>query len=161
MNGAGVRVRRMTLADVPAVLAIDRESFSLPWPERSFAFEIERNADARLYVAERLHEDGAAEIVGMTVVWMILDEAHIATLAVRPDQRRQGTARLLLRHALREAMREGAHKAMLEVRRSNTAALALYREFGFVEVGVRKRYYKDNNEDALQMDLDPLMLVDA
>ncbi|NPV55651.1 MAG: ribosomal protein S18-alanine N-acetyltransferase [Anaerolineae bacterium] len=160
MNAAAVVIRRMRLADLPAVIAIDRDSFTLPWSERSFAFEIEKNRDSRPYVAERLDAQGAPEIVGMLVAWMILDEVHIATLAVRSDCRRQGIARELLRHALQMALAEGGLKAMLEVRRSNQAALALYREFGFVEVGVRRRYYKDNNEDALQLDLEPIAMVE-
>lgn len=139
----------MVEADVPAVHEIDLLAFSLPWPERSFRFEVTSNPAARCWVAE-----SEGRIVGMIVVWMIVDEAHVATIATHPDFRRQGIGDELLTHALVSALSEGAVKSMLEVRASNEAAQRMYRRFGYVEDGRRPRYYKDNHEDAILMSLD-------
>jgi len=143
------RIRRMAEADMAAVHEIDLLSFSMPWPERSFRFEVTSNPAARCWVAE-----AEGRIVGMIVVWMIVDEAHIATIATHPDFRRQGIGDELLTHALVSALSEGAVKSLLEVRASNEAAQRMYRRFGYVEDGRRPRYYKDNNEDAILMSLD-------
>lgn len=147
----GLNIRRMTLEDVPAVVALDQMSFSLPWPERSFRFELSDNPASRCWVAER---DG--RIAGMLVAWMLVDEAHIATLATHPDHRRQGIARELLSHVLRSMAGEGAVSSLLEVRESNAAAQELYRQFGYEAVGRRRRYYKDTDEDAILMTLNGL-----
>lgn len=141
--------RRMLEADMPVVHLIDRCSFSLPWPERSFRFEVTSNPAARCWVAEM-----EGRVVAILVIWMIVDEAHIATIATEPAFRRQGIGRELLTHALREAVQDGAVRAFLEVRAGNEAALAMYRRMGFVEDGRRPRYYKDNGEDAVLMSVD-------
>lgn len=147
----GTNVRRMTLEDVPAVVELDQLSFSLPWPEKSFRFELTDNPASRCWVIEA---DG--RIVGMIVVWLLVDEAHIATIATHPDHRRQGIARKLLSYALRYLSKEGAVSSFLEVRESNLAAQEMYHKFGFEAVGRRKRYYKDTNEDAILMSLSAL-----
>jgi ribosomal-protein-alanine N-acetyltransferase len=144
-------IRSMALDDVPQVLAIDQASFSLPWPERSFRFEITDNPASRAWVAE---SDGT--ITGMIVIWLLVDEAHIATIATHPDFRRQGIAGRLLLHALSEVKKEGATHSVLEVRKSNTAAQEMYRKFGFIESGRRPHYYRDNREDAVLMTLQEL-----
>jgi ribosomal-protein-alanine N-acetyltransferase len=149
-------LRPMTLEDVPRVREIDVLSFSLPWSERSYRFEVAENPHASCWVAEWVHPDGRTEVVGMMVNWVILDELHIATLAVHPDYRRMGIARRLLAKGLQAGLERGARLAFLEVRRSNLAAQNLYRAFGFELSGVRPRYYKDNFEDALLMTLEPL-----
>lgn len=146
-----LKIRRMTLADVPAVHEIDVLSFSLPWPERSFRFEAGENPAARPWVAE---VDG--RVAAMLVLWLIVDEAHIATIATHPDFRRRGIGERLLLHALAAAREEGATRAFLEVRAGNLAAQALYKKYGFVVDGLRPRYYKDNNEDAILMSLNDL-----
>lgn len=143
-----MNIRRMTLDDLAQVVAIDKASFSLPWPERSFRFEIADNSASRAWVAE---EDG--KVVGAIVAWLLVDEAHIATIATHLDFRRQGIASKLLSHALRMMMNEGALTSVLEVRESNRAAQEMYRKFGFEETGRRPRYYKDNSEDAILMTL--------
>ncbi len=139
-------IRRMTLDDVEQVIAIDQASFSLPWPERTFRYEVAENSAARPWV---LDVDG--RVAAMIVVWFILDEAHVATIATHPDFRRQGFGRKLLVHALNTAKEEGAKTALLEVRVSNDMAQEMYRKLGFVEVNRRQRYYSDNGEDAILM----------
>jgi ribosomal-protein-alanine N-acetyltransferase len=144
-------IRKMTADDIPAVVELDKMSFSLPWPERSFRFELTDNPASRCWVAE---VDG--RVVGMIVVWLLVEEAHVATLATHPDLRRQGIAKKLLSHALRYLINEGAQTSFLEVRASNIAAQEMYRKFGYEESGRRRRYYKDNDEDAILMNLDSL-----
>jgi ribosomal-protein-alanine N-acetyltransferase len=138
----------MIEADIPAVSELDQISFSLPWPERSFRFEVTSNNAARCWVAEL---DG--RIVGMIIGWLFVDEIHIANVATHPDFRRQGIAQKLLTYALRYTADEGAVTSFLEVRESNLAAQAMYRKFGYENTGRRKRYYKDNDEDAILMTL--------
>ena len=146
-----LNIRRMTEADVPTVTALDKISFSLPWPERSFRFEVTDNPASRCWVAE---VDG--QVVGMVVAWLFVDEVHVATIATHPDFRRQGIAQKLLIHTLRYTSDEGAVSSFLEVRESNLAAQEMYRKFGYENTGRRKRYYKDNDEDAILMTLSPL-----
>ena len=96
------------------------------------------------------------KLVGMIVVWLIVDEAHVATVATHPDHRRQGIGRRLLAHALRQIMQDGARSSFLEVRESNLAAQEMYRKFGYETTGRRRHYYRDNDEDAILMNLDSL-----
>jgi [ribosomal protein S18]-alanine N-acetyltransferase len=142
-------IRRMKLDDVPAAHEIDVLSFSLPWPERSFRFELTENPTSRGWVAEK---DG--KVAAMLVLWFIVDEAHIATIAVHPDFRRQGIGEQILLSALKAVQDEGARRAFLEVRAGNLAAQAMYKKYGFEVAGVRRGYYRDNNEDALLMNLE-------
>ena len=151
-----VAIRRMTLEDVPPVHEIDTLSFSLPWAERSFRFELTENPIARGWVAE-----SGGRIAAMLVLWLIVDEAHIATIATHPDFRRQGIGERLIIAALLSARAEGAAHAFLEVRAGNAGALELYKKYGFVVAGVRPRYYKDNNEDAILMNLEDLNGLEA
>src|SRR5215207_120979 len=146
-----VLIRKMTLDDIEQVIAIDRVSFSLPWPERSFRFDLTDNPASRCWVAEI---DG--KVAGMIVAWLIVDEVHVATIATHPDFRRRGVAKKLLAHTLQYLKEEGAQSSFLEVRASNFAAQEMYRKFGYEESGVRPRYYKDNDEDALLMTLETL-----
>ena len=146
-----INIRRMTLEDVPAVIELDQLSFSLPWPERSFRFELTENPASRGWVIEA---DG--KIVAMLLAWLLVDEAHIATIATHPDVRRQGIGKKLLAHALHHMKNEGAVSSFLEVRAGNLAAQEMYRKFGYKVSGHRKRYYKDNDEDAILMTLDSL-----
>jgi [ribosomal protein S18]-alanine N-acetyltransferase len=143
--------RHMELDDLEQVREIDRLSFSIPWPATSYRFELLENPGSILWVAENQSEGGRRKIVGMIVVWMILDEAHIATIAVHPDFRGLGIGRELLAVVLREAIENGAVESMLEVRANNPVAQDLYQDFGFVIVGRRPRYYQDNQEDAVLM----------
>jgi [ribosomal protein S18]-alanine N-acetyltransferase len=153
-----VRFRLATLADVPRVHEIDTLSFSMPWSERSYRFELTENNNSLILVAEVVPPGAPTELVGMIVIWVILDEAHIATVAVHPAYRGQGIGRCLLARGLSAAYERGARLAYLEVRRSNAVAQNMYERFGFQVVGQRPRYYQDNNEDALLMTLDPLQV---
>lgn len=141
----------MTISDLEQVILLDRESFTLPWPESSFTFEIEKNEASRCWVSEI-----DQKIVALMVAWVIVDEVHIATFAVQPNLRQQGIARQLLAHTLLDAYHTGARKGYLEVRRGNLAARSLYEKFGFIEVGIRKEYYQDNGEDAVMMNLEEI-----
>ena len=96
------------------------------------------------------------KVVGMIVVWLIVSEAHVATLATHPDFRRQGIAKRLLSHILRQMIDEGARSSFLEVRETTIAAQEMYRKFGYRETGRRRHYYRDNDEDAILMNLDTL-----
>jgi [ribosomal protein S18]-alanine N-acetyltransferase len=144
-------IRKMAVEDISAVVDLDQKSFSLPWPERSFRFELTDNPASRCWVADI---DG--KVVGMIVVWLIVDEAHIATIATHPDYRRQGIGKRLLSHALRQMILDGARSSFLEVRESNLAAQEMYRKFGYEVAGRRRRYYRDNDEDAILMNLERL-----
>lgn len=141
----------MILADLEQVVAIDQVSFSLPWPPRSFQFELTDNPASRCWVVELDNK-----IIAMIVSWLILDELHVATIATHPEFRRQGIGKTLLTHALKSAREEGVVRSFLEVRASNQAAIEMYKSFGFVEDGRRKEYYKDNHEDAILMTLSDL-----
>src|SRR5512141_62227 len=147
-----VVIRKMAIEDVPAVSQIDRLSFSLPWPEHSFHYEVSDNRVAHCFVAETRDK----RIAAMIVSWIIVDEMHIATIATHPDFRRQGIGARLLADALADAQAAGAKLAFLEVRAANEPAQSMYRKFGFVITGKRPKYYKDNGEDAILMTLEPL-----
>lgn len=150
-DGSPLLIRKMILGDLEQVVAIDQVSFSLPWPARSFQFELADNPTSRCWVVEL-----DKKIITMIVSWLILDELHIATIATHPDFRKQGIGRKLLLYALKSARDEGVIRSFLEVRESNEVAIKMYKNFGFVEDGRRKEYYKDNNEDAILMTLNDL-----
>ena len=165
-------LRHMAAGDLDLVVRLDRISFPLPWPASAFAKELQ-NPQARCWVAQNRLETaldysvpepaplpplvipaGEVASVAVLIYWLVLDEAHIATLAVHPGLRRQGLGRSILRQALEEAASEGAKTAYLEVRESNQAAIDLYQSFGFEIVGHRPRYYI--TEDAVLMTLQSL-----
>jgi [ribosomal protein S18]-alanine N-acetyltransferase len=131
-------------------------SFSLPWPESAYHFEVSRNPDSLPLVIEVKEDQGVWRLAGLMVIWLILDEAHIGTIAISAEFRRKGLARMLLREGLLQSGRKGATAAYLEVRRGNLGAQALYNQFGFTIEGVRPHYYKDNHEDALLLTLKPM-----
>lgn len=138
-------IEPMTLADIPQVFAIDQLSFANPWSERSYYYELTENHAAHFFVLV----EPPRTIWGYAGLWLIVDEAHINTLAVHPTWRRRGYGESLLVALLHCALSLNALSATLEVRASNHAAQNLYRKYGFAEVGRRKRYYRDNGEDAL------------
>lgn len=141
-----LNIRRMVLEDPPWVHQIEVSCFSIPWSEKSFEDEMTKNPCARYFVAE---VDG--KLVGFAGVWLVLDEGHITNIAVLEEYRGKGIGEKLTKHLLQYAANLGVHYVTLEVRKSNMSAQSLYHKLGFIKVGVRKRYYEDNQEDALLM----------
>jgi ribosomal-protein-alanine N-acetyltransferase len=137
----------MDLDDLEQVLWIERDSFSSPWRRDHFLHELRTNR----YAVNRVLKSGD-RVLGYSCTWIVDDELRINNIAVHPDHRRQGLARRLLWDALHEARGRGCRRATLEVRPSNGAALRLYRQNGFVQVGRRRNYYRDEGEDALLME---------
>ena len=140
-------IERMLPADLPEVLVIERASFSMPWSRGAFLYEIEQNQVARCWVGR---EDG--RIVGYICLWDVAEELHVTNVAVHPDARRRGIARALLESVFGHARVVRSRMVLLEVRPSNTEAIALYDSFGFRAVGRRRGYYYDTGEDALVME---------
>jgi ribosomal-protein-alanine N-acetyltransferase len=170
----------MRLDDIPEVSAVDRRSFSTPWPASAYRREV-THADKNLYIVLRrvgedaltvpdpkgglpggflstllpFFKDGAKPppepVVGYAGLWIVGDEAHVTTIAVLPELRGQGLGELLLVTILEHARQHGAHWVTLEVRVSNRSAQALYRKYTFKDSGYRRRYYSDDGEDALVM----------
>ncbi len=147
-------IRRMTMADVDGVAAVEAATFPTPWSRDAFASEM-KNAAARYLVAEK---DG--KIIGYAGAWIIIDESHITNIAVLQDERGQGVGRKLTAGLLQYLSNLGAAYATLEVRKSNAVAQNLYVSLGFIKLGVRKRYYEDNGEDALIMVCDHMPEAD-
>lgn len=146
-------VSLMRLDDVPDVAALECRVFPDPWSPDSFLAEVERRPDVGWPVVVR--EGG--RLIGYAVVWFIVDEIHIGNIAVSPDHQGRGVGRWLLERILAEGRQRGMVFATLEVRPSNRAAIALYERFGFRKIAVRRRYYRNNDEDAwvLAIALDP------
>ena len=129
-----------------SVASLEKLCFSLPWSKEMFADELRSNI-AHYLVAI----DDKENIVGYVGMWKILDEGHITNVAVSPNYRRQGIGEKLICELINNAKRLELVMLTLEVRKSNIAAQSLYSKYSFKEVGVRKRYYSDTNEDALIM----------
>jgi ribosomal-protein-alanine N-acetyltransferase len=169
-------IRPMTAVDLPQVAEVEAESFTSVWPSSAYKRELQANNLARYVVAvqpaappaqpkpalERVVSglrgvfrsdtpSPADYVVGFIGVWLMVDEAHIVTVAVRESERRKGIGELLLLAAFDLAWEKDVHVLTLECRVSNTGAQALYEKYGFERAGIRKRYYSDNNEDALIM----------
>jgi ribosomal-protein-alanine N-acetyltransferase len=173
----------MDLDDIPQVIEVDRESYTLPWPASAYRREILHNRNARYYVLRDGPHDAATSpgvgqdqrarspfsffrwparaqngdtehsnrILGYAGMWLMVDEGHITTIAMREEWRGRGLGELLLACLIDAAQDLGIARMTLEVRVSNTPAQTLYRKYGFEEQGVRPRYYSDNNEDAYIM----------
>jgi ribosomal-protein-alanine N-acetyltransferase len=153
MKSTEIIIRQMIAEDLEQVHALDQRSFPTPWPLKSFKYELEQNKAAHMWVAEEEGKNLEKKIIGTIVVWLLIDEAHIATLAVDESYRRRGIASQLIFTALSHLVEKGAIVATLEVRESNTPAQALYQGFGFQPVGRRRAYYRDSGEDAIIMAL--------
>lgn len=142
-------LRPMAVADIPAVLEIDRLSFPTPATEQLFLNELTDNQLAHYQVLGR----GEA-LAGYAGFWLIAGEIHISTIAVHPDERGRGRGEWLLLNLLLEACALEPLLVTLEVRQGNHTAQALYRKYRFEEVGLRRRYYRDTGEDAVLMTVD-------
>ncbi|MBR3764235.1 MAG: ribosomal protein S18-alanine N-acetyltransferase [Clostridia bacterium] len=147
-------IRRMTVADVDGVAAVEAATFPTPWSRDAFASEM-KNVAARYLVAEA---DG--RIIGFAGAWIILDESHITNIAVLKEYRGRKIGRRLTEALMQYLSNLGAAYVTLEVRKSNEVAQNLYKSLGFIKLGVRKRYYEDNGEDALIMVCDHMPEVD-
>ncbi|MDG0814453.1 ribosomal protein S18-alanine N-acetyltransferase [Cohnella rhizosphaerae] len=147
-----IEFRSMTLADIDAIVEIEREAFTAPWTPEAFHNELTQNLFAKYMVMAK-----GDEVLGYGGMWLIVDEAHVTNIAVREAYRGKGLGERLLRELMRTAAWLGAARMTLEVRVSNERAQRLYRKLGFGPAGLRPGYYSDNNEDALIMwaDLDP------
>jgi ribosomal-protein-alanine N-acetyltransferase len=141
----------MAMHDLPAVHAIERASFAVPWPPDAYRNELATNRLAS-YVVARADD----VVVGFAGIWVMVDEAHVTTFAVDPRWRRRGVGERLLLALLDLSVARRAREATLEVRLSNMPARRLYEKYGFRPVGIRPRYYSDNGEDALIMTTDAL-----
>ena len=142
--------------DLDQVLLIEASSFSSPWTEEMFRYELLKSAFSWCLVAkpkEEKEKSGihSGSVLGYICLWVIGDEMQIANVAVHPSWRRKGIGKALLSHALKLGNSHGAKMAVLEVRVSNTGAQRLYRSFGFQVAGIRKGYYQFPPEDALVM----------
>ena len=145
------RYRRMTAADLDAIVAIEDAIYPHPWTRGNFADSLA--AGYHCWVVER-----GGEIAGYTVAAVAAGEAHLLNLSVAAPWQRRGLGREILRFVVKLARDYGARKILLEVRPSNRAAIALYASSGFAEIGRRRGYYPDGDarEDAivLQLELD-------
>jgi ribosomal-protein-alanine N-acetyltransferase len=169
-------LRPMAVADLPQIAAVEAESFPSSWPSSAYKRELQRNNLARYVVAVRQDaplpprgglgrvvdgikgmfghnssEPAPEYVAGFIGVWFMVDETHVVTVAVRESERRHGVGELLLLAAFDLTREKGLGVLTLECRVSNAAAQALYEKYGFQRLGIRKRYYTDNNEDALIM----------
>jgi ribosomal-protein-alanine N-acetyltransferase len=144
MTDGPVAIEPMTVADLPLVLAIERESFTTPWTEANFRHEIEGNP-----LAWNLVVRAEGRVAAFACAYIVADELMINDLAVDSSKRRLGIASALLRHLTDGARVRGCRRATLEVRLGNGPARALYEGFGFRVVGRRPGYYADTGEDAL------------
>jgi ribosomal-protein-alanine N-acetyltransferase len=140
-----VDVRSMRHDDIPAVVAIERQCFGDRWSAAAFAAELD-NPSSTYVIA---HREG--RVVGYAGFWLILEEAHITTIAVHPDEQGQKFGEQLLLALVDESSRRGAKWMTLEVRVSNVIAQRLYEKYGFTALGRRRGYYQDDGEDALVM----------
>jgi ribosomal-protein-alanine N-acetyltransferase len=146
-SGAGVVLRRARAEDVGRVVEIEQEGFLHPWSRELIEREL-GHPWSRLLLAEDA-EGGA--VVGYVVFWLVHDEVHVLNVATALTARRRGVGRALMEAAEEEGRRRGCRISTLEVRRSNAPAVALYRDIGYRQVGVRPNYYAEEQEDAIVM----------
>ena len=137
-------IRRMTMEDIPSVVEIENQCFSLPWSEKSFEDSLSRE-DTLFLVAEE------ECVTGYMGLYLSFDEASVTNVAVSPVFRKKGYGEALVEKAKELAKEAGAESIFLEVRQSNVPALSLYKKLGFEELGIRKNFYEHPVEDAIIM----------
>ncbi len=147
-----VRLRKMTLADLPAVMEIEHHAFSNPWSLEMVKKELSQDWSTVL-LAEAWTSAGWA-VRAFAIFWLVHDEIHVLNVATHQQHRRLGLGRLVMDAVVAFGREHRCRLATLELRRSNAAALGLYQSIGFRTVGLRPRYYQDNHEDAVVMILD-------
>jgi ribosomal-protein-alanine N-acetyltransferase len=145
-RGEPLRIRPLTIGRLDEVLAIERVAFSDPWSREMFRGELMIGGGTYARFAER---DGV--LVGYLCAVMVADEAHVGNLAVDPAERRQGVAQLLLDDLFDAARSRGARRVTLEVRESNENARKFYYKNEFIDIAIRKNYYRNPTEDAIVM----------
>jgi [ribosomal protein S18]-alanine N-acetyltransferase len=152
-----------TEGDIPALLALERRSFTHPWTEGNFREVVTDPSRTTALVLREARGPAAGEpaLVAYCVGQSVADEVHILDLVVAEDRRRRGLGRWLLGYVLDRAARRGADRAFLEVRRSNEAAIALYRSVGFTVRAERRDYYREPGEDALVLEKSGLLTAFA
>ncbi|HET6281243.1 MAG TPA: ribosomal protein S18-alanine N-acetyltransferase [Polyangia bacterium] len=143
-------IEPMRLHDLDAVMEIERVSFRSPWSRQVFSEELTRDWAHVDIVRDAI----TREVVAFANYWLVADEIHVLNLATLPEARRGGHASRLMAHMVDFARRELCRYVTLEVRRSNAAAMRLYRRFAFRAIGVRPNYYAEDQEDAIVMLLD-------
>ena len=147
-------LRRLTYADLPQVIAIERRSFPTPWSLAMFVLELSKPSGICLAATVDGRVAGYLVCSRYDAVW------HLMNVCIDPDRRRHGIAGALLQRLL-ERIDDPQAQLTLEVRRSNDAAIALYERFSFRGAGLRRRYYQDNGEDALIMWRTPATVRDG
>lgn len=140
-------IRKGTKEDIEAIYAIELESFSVPWSLESITKELE-NEMAYYVVAEE-----AGQVLGYAGLWDVVGEGQITNIAVRPSGRRKGIGKKLVEGLMAYGKEKGLEVLILEVRQSNEAAIKLYSQAGFKDIGKRKNYYTKPTEDAILMAL--------
>ncbi|MEC0175317.1 ribosomal protein S18-alanine N-acetyltransferase [Paenibacillus favisporus] len=145
-DAEGLTFRPMTLEDIPAVMVIEHDAFTLPWTEEAFRNELTHNHFARYMMME-----WNGEPVGYAGMWTVIDEAHVTNIAVLSPYRGRKWGERLLLELMKTASQLGMKRMTLEVRVSNRVAQNLYMKMGFEPAGLRKGYYSDNQEDAMIM----------
>ena len=146
---------------LPEIVALEEACFSAPWTRKMLEAELRGNPFAHFLVAwlqDRSGGGAESTIVGYHCFWIVFEELRLMNLAVRGSMRRQGVGRALVLEACRLGAEQAASRAILEVRASNHAARSLYRHMGFSQVGKRPQYYTNPTEDALLMEMNPLVL---
>lgn len=143
-------IRRMRETDLGAVRAIEAMSFSNPWSEDTFRGEVQNTPVSSPLVVVRRPGD---EVVGYIIYWQIRDDVQVNNIAVHPECRGRGLGEAMMRFAIAKVRAAGAAFMTLEVRQSNTSAVALYKKLGFEALGTRKNYYTRPDEDACVMGL--------
>lgn len=146
------RTRRMTLADLPGVMEIEKEAFSNPWSVEMVKKELVQDWSVVLLLEEST--PWGWELRGFAIFWLVADEVHVLNVATHVSSRRKGLGRQLMEEVIALGRSRKSRLATLEVRRSNVAAITLYSRVGFRTVGLRPAYYGDNQEDAVIMNMD-------
>lgn len=139
-------IRPMTLDDISTIVAIEEVSFPTPWTAASFTSELKDNYLAHYYCLEV-----EGNVIGYMGLWIVMGEAHITNIAIWPGCRGQGWGEYLLHSVMNKMFAAGILRLTLEVRVSNAVAQSLYSKLGFKAAGLRKKYYSDNQEDAIIM----------
>lgn len=154
--GGSMQILPATLDDLSDLLRLEEACFSAPWTRKMLEAELTGNQFARFLVARDTAKKGA--IVGSLCFWIVFEEVRLMNLAVAEEMRRRGIGAALVDSALRAGLADTATRAVLEVRASNHAALALYERFGFTRVSIRPAYYSNPVEDAVLMEMEPIAI---